>query len=208
MVIQHYLTNAKDFSSWSHATALKAVTRLENKVEVSLPTALLTHVCSFTVYADRHSWWSFLATATSTLIGNYQSVLETLQHVQHLTPCSMWFSLPSPIISGLLANNGKLTASLSQTIFKKIGFLEEHSLHIINVSWIFLHPFAKFLSTLKRNTKIWLYTGGERRHASRVSYFSLGISFQWLCQSRSNPPVVIVLPSPKWYLTAWMNKSA
>lgn len=58
-------------------------------------------------------------------------------------------------------------------------------------------PSSIFLSTQKGNTKIWLYTGGWRRQPSRVSYFSLGISFQWLCQSRSNPPVVNCAPIPK-----------
>lgn len=76
---------------------------------------------------------------------------------------------------------GKLNSQRvpSQTRFKKqkkIGFLEEHSLHIIN-EFSFIHFAFFFLSTLKGNTKIWLCTGGGRRRASRVSYFSLGISF-------------------------------
>lgn len=56
----------------------------------------------------------------------------------------MWLSLPSPLFQGYWQTRGKLTAVLSGTYFKKIGFLEEHSLHIINVSRIFLHPFAIF----------------------------------------------------------------
>lgn len=152
----------------------------------------------------------FLATATSILISNYQSVLEPLWYVQHLNVHVIFFPPSGPDYFGV---TGKLrethSESMSNYIQKDCFFFSWRTfIHIINVSWIFLHPFANFLSTLKGNTKIWLYTGGGRRQASRVSYFSLGISFRWLCQSHSNPPVVIVLPSPKWYLTAWMNKSA
>lgn len=153
----------------------------------------------------KHSWWGSL----KRLQHPFWRVTIS-QSRSHMSNASVHVGFPS--IPNYFRVTGKLrethSESIANYIQKKIGFLEEHSPHIINVSWIFLHPFANFLSTLKGNTKIWLYTGGGRRRASRVSYFSLGISFQWLCQSRSNPPVVIVLPSPKWYLTAWMNKSA
>lgn len=71
----------------------------------------------------------------------------------------------------------------------------------------FIHLQIFFFLLLKDNTKIWLYIQevGEER-ASRVSLFQFGnYLFVFLgdfVKSRSNPPVVIVLPSPKWYLTA------
>lgn len=45
--IERSLTNAKDFSSCSHSTALKAAIGSGDVVEASVPTALQTHVCLF-----------------------------------------------------------------------------------------------------------------------------------------------------------------
>lgn len=75
---KEYLTNAKVLPP-AVTTVLKAVIRLVEEVEASLPTALQTYVCLFTAHVDQTLLVGlFLATATSILISNYQSVLEPL----------------------------------------------------------------------------------------------------------------------------------
>ncbi len=49
---KEYLTNAKVFPP-AVTTALKAVIRLGEEVEASLPTALQTYVCLFTAHVDQ-----------------------------------------------------------------------------------------------------------------------------------------------------------
>lgn len=106
------------------------------------PTALQTCACLFTAHVDQTlSVGLFLATATSILISNYQSVLEPLVH---LSPCPCGFPSRPWFFQGYWQTKGNSQRVFLKMILKKIGFLEEHSLHIINVLWIFLHPFANF----------------------------------------------------------------
>lgn len=183
----------------SHSTALKAIVRFLDGVKASsangssnqqsLPLALPR--------CFKHSRSGLLvAIAKSTGTSRYHSVSEPRVQRMKSSSTEVHFRLRFSRVTGKIKE--PLGQSVS-TLFR--GILEEHSLHVINVSRIFLHPFASFffLSTLKGNTKIWLCTGGRRRRASRVSQFSFWEFFFYrrLCPSRSNPPVVNCAPIPK-----------
>lgn len=166
--------------------SLEAAVGSGEEVEASSPKALQPHAASPLCILIKTLWAGLLvATAASVLIINYQSVLEPLKHARRLSPLSFFkFSIfKSPfrprLFQGYWQTKGKLTVSLSQTIFKKIfffSFLEGHSLHIINVSWILPSSFALFFFFLlwKIIQKYgYIQTGGGRRRAPPPSPESL-----------------------------------
>lgn len=163
---------------------------------------------SFTVHVDQTLVVAlFVATATSTLISNYQSVSEP--HVQHLGPCPCGFPFHPP---DHFRVTGKLREAHSESIsnyIQKDWFSWRTFTPNDQCLMNFPSSICKFFFLLWKVIQKYGYIQEVGEDVLLESFLSvLGISFQWLCQSRSNPPVVIVLPSPKWYLTAWMNKSA
>lgn len=158
---------------YSHSTALKAIVRFLDGVKASSSSGS-SNQQSLPLVLPRcfkHSRLGLLvAIAKSIGTSRYHSVSEPRVQRVKSSSTKVHFRLRFSRVTGKIKE--PLGQSVS-TLFR--GILEEHSLHVINVSRIFLHPFASFfffLSILKGNTKIWLCTGGRRRRASRVSQFS------------------------------------
>lgn len=126
----------------SHSTALKAIVRFLDGVKASSANGS-SNQQSLPLVLPRcfkHSRSGLLvAIAKSTGTSRYHSVLEPRVQRMKSSSTEVHFRLRFSRVTGKIKE--PLGQSVS-TLFR--GILEEHSLHVINVSRIFLHPFASF----------------------------------------------------------------
>lgn len=189
-------------------------------MEASLPKALQKRRSASSHVDQTHLGAGlFGATAASILISSCQSVSQSrsrcrISNALHVCFKFIFFFLNSPFHPDYFKVTGKLRETRSESISKLyskrlVSLRNIHSIESTSHEFSFIHLKMFFLLWKIIQKYGYVHTGGGRRRAPWVSHFSLGNIFSvTLSKVVAILPWRFVLPSPKWYLTAWMNKSA